>query len=220
MKLAPFAFFGAVFLLGPLLVRTAADVDAEDDGSTPLDYINPLGALERLQDHHRTEQAMRDDNMRAFLALIAYAEGTDRRADPYRVCYGYRHTIADLAEHPAVSGEWRGERLPDAMCQAAGFGPGCVSTAAGRYQLIKPTWLRVRRAIDLPDFGPLSQDKACAYLIDEAGASGDVYSGRVEQAIGKVKRIWASLPGSGWQQGERRLAELLDAYGNAGGVFA
>jgi muramidase (phage lysozyme) len=163
---------------------------------------------------------MMDANMRAMLALISFSEGTDRAADPYRVCFGYRHTIRVLNDHPAVTGEWKGEKLPDAMCRAAGFGPGCVSTAAGRYQLIKPTWLRARTALQLPDFGPASQDQACAWLISTQGAGPDVLAGRIEQAIVKVRRIWASLPGAGWEQHERRLPELLAAYGRAGGRFA
>ena len=48
-------------------------------------------------------------NVAAFLSMIASSEGTDRAADPYRVCFGYKHTIADLGDHPAITGEWKGE---------------------------------------------------------------------------------------------------------------
>lgn len=155
-------------------------------------------------------------NVAAFLAMIAKSEGTDRAADPYRVCYSYGHTIADLSDHPAVTGEWKGESIANLGPQYAGK----VSTAAGRYQLIKPTWLGCKRALDLPDFSPASQDAAALYLVKQRGALADVQAGRVEAAVGKVRREWASLPGAGYGQPERRMATLVDAYTTAGGALA
>lgn len=186
----------------PSLVESAAvSVD-------PRTYIPPAVSQ---------EQAAR--NVAAFLAMIRSAEGTDRGGDPYRVCYGYRHTIRSLAEHPAVSGEWGGEVLPDSYCRGAGFGPGCKSTAAGAYQLIRPTWLELKRALALPDFGPASQDRAAIELIRRRGALNDVRAGRVAEAISKVAPTWASLPGAGYNQPERKLASLVSAYQAAGGTY-
>lgn len=175
--------------------------------ASPLTYLPPSNAPE--------QQAQ---NLRAFLDMIAYAEGTDRAGDPYRVCYGYRHTIRSLDDHPAVTGEWGGERLPDAMCAGAGLGPGCVSTAAGRYQIIRPTWRELKADLNLPDFGPASQDAAAVELIRRRGALNDVYAGRITEAIGKVAKVWASLPGAGYAQPERKISNLLAAYGSAGGI--
>lgn len=159
-------------------------------------------------------------NTEAFLSLIAYAEGTDREADAYRVCFGYRHTIKNLDEHPAVSGEWGGEKLPDALCLRAGKAPGCVSTAAGRYQIIRPTWNGIKKRLRLPDFSPSSQDRAALYLITNRGALEDVHAGRVQTAISKCRSEWASLPGAGYGQPERRITSLLAAFTGAGGVLA
>lgn len=161
-----------------------------------------------------------ESNTRAFLTLIGWAEGTERSADPYRVVYGYRHTIQDFSDHPAVTGEWRGERLPDHMCAAAGLSPGCISTAAGRYQIIRPTWQDAQRVLGLPDFSPESQDRAALYLIERNGALEDVREGRVPDAVAKVRRVWASLPGAGWGQPERQLSSLIAAYTTAGGTLA
>ncbi|QAZ41584.1 endolysin [Methylibium sp. Pch-M] len=163
---------------------------------------------------------MHDNNTAAFLSMLRSAEGTDRRADPYRVCYGYAHTIEDMSDHPAVTGEWRGAKLPDAICSGAGLGPGCVSTAAGAYQLIRPTWLECKRKLGLTDFSPASQDAAAVYLIRRRGALEDVQAGRLSDAIAKVAKEWASLPGAGYGQPERRLAGLSDAFARAGGVMA
>lgn len=157
-------------------------------------------------------------NQRAFLALIRFAEGTDREPDPYRVCYGYRHTIDSLADHPAITGEWKGEKLPDELCLKAGKAPGCVSTAAGAYQLIRPTWQGIKTRLRLRDFSPDSQDRAALYLIDNRGALEDVHAGRLQDAITKCRQEWASLPGAGYGQPERRISALVAAFQKAGGT--
>lgn len=159
-------------------------------------------------------------NTRAFLTLLGWSEGTERASDPYRVVYGYKHVIQSYQDHPAVTGEWRGERLPDSMCRAAGLGPGCISTAAGRYQIILPTWLRAKAALGLPDFSPDSQDRAALWLVERNGGLDDVREGRIPDAIAKVRREWASLPSSGWGQPERAMSSLISVYTTAGGTLA
>jgi len=154
-------------------------------------------------------------NVAAFLAMISHSEGTDRAPDPYRVCYGYKHTIVSLADHPAVTGEWKGEPLDD-------LGPAYVgmrSTAAGRYQLIKPTWLTLKAKLYLSDFTGPSQDAAALELLREKGAYDLVKGGQVADAITLCHGIWASLPGSTSGQPQRTFAQLLEAYGAAGGVL-
>jgi lysozyme len=165
-------------------------------------------------------------NERAFLALIEYAEGTGRNphtgqaVDPYRTCYGYAHTIQSFADHPAVTKEWAGERLSAEHCRKAGFNPGCKSTAAGRHQITRTTWLPIKARLKLPDFGPDSQDRAALYLVTECGALEDVHAGRLEQALSKCRSKWASLPGAGFGQPERRISSLVAAFKNAGGTVA
>ncbi len=205
-------------LLGVLLVRSQADAAAaeSDDGSTALDYVDPIGAIDRFMDQSNLDTDMRDTNTRAFLSMIAAAEGTDLRSDPYRVCFGYRHTIQSFTDHPAVTREWTGESIAHLGSQYAGM----VSTAAGRYQIIRATWLSARRALGLADFSPMNQDAAACWLIRNRGAMGDVQAGRIEAAIGKCKAEWASLPGAGYGQPERKLSTLLAKYETAGGVLA
>lgn len=162
-----------------------------------------------------------DINIAAFLALIAHAEGTDRIKDPYRCCYGYKHEIKDLSDHPAITGEWMGEKLPAEMCKAAGIASGnCRSTAAGRYQMIVGTWRAMKRELQLKDFGPASQDKAALRLIAQAGALTDVRAGEITAAIHKVRKQWASMPGAGVGQPERKMADLLRYYKSKGGELA
>ncbi|MBB1073645.1 glycoside hydrolase family 104 protein [Rhodoferax sp. 4810] len=159
-------------------------------------------------------------NIAAFLATLRQAEGTAAAVNPYAVCYGYRHQISNFADHPANTGEWKGERLPDAMCINAGFGPGCVSTAAGAYQIIRPTWNKVRAALGLGDFSATSQDAAAVELIRRRGALEDVKAGQIATAIDKCRNEWASLPGNYAKQGQRSQADLLVWYYTNGGVFA
>lgn len=161
-----------------------------------------------------------DKNARALLQAIKQAEGTANQADPYRVCFGYRHTVRSLADHPAITGEWFGEKLPDAQCKAAGYGPGCVSTAAGAYQFIKPTWVRLKAALRLPDFGPASQDAAALELLRESGALAHIRAGNLGAALNAARKTWASLPGAGYDQPERSLGYIQTAYLNAGGTLA
>lgn len=159
-------------------------------------------------------------NIAAMRETISQSEGTARAGDPYRVCFAYKHTIASFADHPAVTGEWRGEPLSDAMCAGAGLGPGCVSTAAGKYQIIKPTWLRLKKKLGLPDFSPESQDAACVQLLRERGALAYLEQGRFADAVHAARKEWASLSGAGYGQGERSIEWLTARFTESGGVLA
>jgi muramidase (phage lysozyme) len=159
-------------------------------------------------------------NERAFLLLIQWAEGTDREPDPYRVCYGYKHTIANFVDHPAITGEWRGEKLPDEMCLKAGQKPGCISTAAGAYQLIRPTWRGIKERLRLLNFDPENQDRAALYLIENRKAIDDVRAGRIQTALAKCAFEWASLPGNLADQPQRRRDDLVAVFERAGGAVA
>lgn len=212
-----------------LLSRSSAAANVAEAGEG--DYLGAL-SFDVLSDRAEqaynvlTERAAEVDqdtasaNIRAFLTMLQQAEGTAGRGDPYRVCYGYRHTLRDLSDHPAETGEWRGERLSDAMCANAGLGPGCVSTAAGAYQIIRGTWRSLRSALGLGDFSPASQDAAAIELIRRRGALEDVKAGRVVDAISKCRNEWASLPGNYAKQGQRGLQTLVAWYQNNGGYTA
>ena len=147
-----------------------------------------------------------DRNARAFLDMIAAAEGTAWQPDGgYRTLFGYG-TFDSYADHPRV-------KVP--------FGR-TYSTAAGRYQILARTWdglvSKLGRA-ELPDFGPDAQDRAALELIRERGALADVRSGRLADAVHKVRKVWASLPGANYAgQGMRSMAYLEDSYRAAGGT--
>lgn len=220
---------GSALLLAASSARARASVEAGQGGALgalPAPSVDVLtDRIETLM-NRITEQAAavpRDlaaANITAFLGILKRAEGTAGQADPYRVCYAYSHVIQDLREHPAITGEWRGQRLPDGMCNAAGFGPGCVSTAAGAYQLIRPTWTRARDALGLLNFSALSQDRAAVWLIEQRGAIEHVKAGRLAEAVRACRNEWASLPGNYARQGQRSLTELAAWFNLEGGVLA
>jgi lysozyme len=153
-------------------------------------------------------------NWIAFLTMIAVSEGTQRYEDPYRVCYGgYIIKDPDLLDHPAITGEWRGMRITH------GKFAGKLSDAAGRYQLIKPTWAMMKGALKLSDFNPASQDAAAVSLITRRGAAGLIEAGSIAEAINACRLEWASLPGNDYGQPQSKMGALLDHYRLAGGTL-
>jgi lysozyme len=154
-------------------------------------------------------------NLSAFLYMIRSTEHVYPRDvvndAAYSIFYG-GSKFQNFADHPVITGEKKGIPLPDHFCTAAGLKPGCVSTAAGAYQLIKGTWKRLKDRLNLPDFSPLSQDRAAVGLLEEIGAVDLIYSGDIEGAIHKASKIWASLPGSTAQQGPKALAYALNRF--------
>ncbi|HMN55644.1 MAG TPA: glycoside hydrolase family 104 protein [Ottowia sp.] len=150
--------------------------------------------------------ALRSTNLRAFLDVIRAGEGT-ADADGYRRHFG-GELFASFADHPRR-----------AVTRSLGGKP-ITSTAAGAYQFLGRTWDECAQALALPDFTAASQDLAAAFLIRRRGALADVLAGRVEAAIGKCNREWASLPGSPYGQPTRTLAQALATYAAAGGKEA
>lgn len=152
-------------------------------------------------------------NLKAFLDMIAWAElGPDLLSvsdDGYNVLVGSTNNKLDLfygyADHPRRVVQVR---------------PGLTSTAAGRYQILKRNFDYYRRTLHLPDFGPASQDKIALQLIRECNAVADINAGKVESAIHKCRSRWASLPGAGYAQPEKKMADLIAAYRRAGGTVA
>lgn len=190
--------------------------------SDPFDFWT-LGNYTETQQKVQDNVTMIDParNVRALLQAIAVAEGTAREADPYRVCYAYSHVIQSFNDHPYSLGEWKGVKLTDQQCRGAGLSPGCISTAAGKYQITVSTWRSVKPRLGLPDFSPASQDAAAIELLREVGALALIERGDLAGAVAAARRTWASLPGAGYAgQGERSFASVQSSYLNAGGLLA
>lgn len=155
-------------------------------------------------------------NRRAFLDMLAVSEGTS--TSPLTQNNGYDVIVTgpdgpeiftDYSDHPFNKG-----RAPK---QVRG---SLYSTASGRYQFMLRDWIHYKNNLNLPDFGPESQDKWAMQLIRERSALPLIDSGQFAMAVHRVRNIWASLPGAGYNQPEHDLAKLRMAYLNAGGMEA
>ena len=147
-----------------------------------------------------------DANVKAFLAVIRAGEGTPD-ADGYRRHFGGR-LFDSFADHPRVA-------------ITAGLGRNqYTSTAAGAYQFLARTWDGLVRQYGFANFEPKTQDIAAVALIDGRRALDDVIAGRLEVAIAKCAREWASLPGSPYGQPVKTLAQALATYAEHGGILA
>lgn len=147
-----------------------------------------------------------DPNMAAFLKVIRAGEGTSD-PDGYRRMFG-GELFDSFKDHP--------RKLH--TCQTK-HGP-LSSTAAGAYQFLVRTWDELVKVYHFEDFSPKCQDEAAVALIDRRSAAKDVIGGHFDAAIRKCRKEWASLPGAGYNQPERTLAQALEVYAAAGGEIS
>lgn len=134
--------------------------------------------------------------VRAFLDLTSRAEGTYGVNDNgYNVLYGFG-TFSSYAAHPN---------------RAISKG-GLTSTAAGRYQFLKKTWDGVKSATGVTDFSPESQDIGAVELFRRRNMLQDILDGKIESAVKKGNKEWASFPGSPYGQGTRSMNQMLSWY--------
>jgi muramidase (phage lysozyme) len=145
-------------------------------------------------------------NRQAFLDMISHSEGTFGRGDNgYNVLVG-GCLFNSYEDHP---------RKLIVLNKA-----GLKSTAAGRYQLLSRYFDAYKKQLKLTDFSPAAQDAIAIQQIKECKALDDVDAGRIELAVKKCARIWASLPGAGYGQHENNMEFILAAYTKAGGTLA
>ena len=171
------------------------DLDAMRQENEPGAFASAI-ALAFQPSSSSTFDPMQNANVIAFLDMIAYAEGAG-----YSTLFG-GDTFVGFDDHPRK------------VIRKSGY----VSSAAGRYQFLRKTWDDVAPKIGATSFDPYWQDRAAVYLIKRKGALADVIAGRFADAVNKVRKIWASLPGAGYGQPERNYDKLLSVYIEAGGT--
>lgn len=148
-------------------------------------------------------------NVAAFLKAIAEAEGggydfkygalKGRRNDPWR--------FSDTSTHP---------------------GPGIdgKTTAAGKYQITRPTWEHHGGKLGLDDFSPRTQDLIAVEILRSLGVIELIKAGEIAAVMPKVARTWAALPKGPGQSNHyppRRYVDFnqfLSRYLQAGGVIS
>ncbi|MEG2263905.1 MAG: glycoside hydrolase family 104 protein [Acinetobacter sp.] len=146
-----------------------------------------------MSERQQLEKLLNDPNARKMLDLIANAEGVKHG---YNTGFG-NDRIASLSAHPNVRKEF-----------TQTDGKKNVTTAAGRYQFLKPTWDGLAKQYGLKDFSPRNQDLAALALIAKNGAMKNVMSGDYQGAVKKLGGTWASLPSSTYAQPKKTYAQL------------
>lgn len=126
------------------------------------------------------EQYAKNPNVRKFLDLISYTEGT--QGNGYRTAFGGGR-LSSLNDHPRYSKSFKQLN-----------GKTNTTSAAGRYQFLKSTWDGVARQYGLRDFSPHSQDLGAIALLIGRGALAPLLKGDWQTAVRKSGREWASLP--------------------------
>lgn len=147
-------------------------------------------------------ELLSNPNVQAFLRVIRAGE-TSQDDVAYRMMFG-GELFDDFSRHPNIVNE------------AAGL----KSTAAGAYQFLYRTWQSLATQYGFTDFSPHSQDCGAIALIAGRGALDDVQAGRLDEAISKCNKEWASLPGSPYGQPTRTLSSLREVYVRYGGTLA
>lgn len=134
------------------------------------------------------QEAYNNPNVRKFLDAIASAEGVKHG---YGTLFG-NQKFTNFGAHPNIRKSFTQTN-----------GKTNVTTAAGRYQFIKPTWDGLAQQYGFRDFSPRSQDLGAIALIAENGVLSDVMAGRFQNAAKKLGGTWASLPSSTYAQPKR-----------------
>lgn len=155
-----------------------------------------------------------EDNITAFLWMIRVLEG-GAGPNGYRAQFPSRYFSIDDPSLPSY-------QYKDHPKQRTYFrntiGEQKSSDAAGAYQFLSSTWNDCKKALNLPDFSPASQDKAAVLLLQQKGALDDIKKGNFTAAIQKTNRTWASLPGSPDHQNPKPYETALALYKKAGGT--
>lgn len=148
-------------------------------------------------------------NRCAFLDAIANSEiGPALLAKTQN---GYNVLVGSTPAHPLTFASYATH--PNILNRALN------STAAGRYQLLYRYWLSYSKMLNLPDFGPLSQDKIALQQIRECNALPFIDAGNFAHAVALCSRIWASLPGNDYGQHQNAIALLQRYFTSAGGTL-
>lgn len=128
------------------------------------------------------KQYRNDPNVRKFLDLLAYTEGT--QGNGYHTAFGGGR-LASLADHPRKMHTFRQTN-----------GKTNKTSAAGRYQFLGKTWDTLAKQYGFKDFGAENQDLGAIALLAQNGALPHILAGNMAKAVSKAGGTWASLPSS------------------------
>lgn len=152
-------------------------------------------------------------NLQAFSDTVGWSEGTTRPEIVGASDRGYNVLVGSTAKRPLIFTSYATH--PDV------YNSLLNSTAAGKHQIIFPTWQGLSARTGLIDFGPSTQEIMFKSLVDiDCGALEAVLSGQLVDALALCSGTWASLPGSNSGQHQNTIAALQGVYLAAGGIIA
>ncbi len=155
---------------------------------------------QKLTRRQQAEMYLKDPNMRRYLDLLSFMEGTQKNG--YYTKFGGGR-INDLSRHP------------NQIWDKTGDG---ATSATGRYQFLTDTWNEQAKILGLKDFGPESQDIAAVSLIMRRGAVDDILKGDIDAANRKLSKEWASLPyNNSPHQSQKTTEEVAQEWERLGG---
>lgn len=146
-------------------------------------------------------------NEAAFLDMLGISEGTSIIPDSdngYLALVG-GGTFSGYQDHP---------RLKVYIPRLHYF-----STAAGKYQILARYFDAYKALLDLPDFGPDSQDQIALQMIREHKALDMINAGDLAGAVAACCATWASFPGEPYGQGANSFSSFQAAFLQAGGTI-
>lgn len=145
------------------------------------------------------EQALQNPNVRKFLDLLSYTEGT--QGNGYYTAFGGGR-LPNLNDHPRYSKTFKQTD-----------GKTNRTSAAGRYQFLKGTWDGLAKQYGFKDFSPRNQDLGAVALLAQNGALPHILKGDFGKAVSKAGGTWASLPSSPHPQPTKSWKKVNDFLG-------
>lgn len=146
---------------------------------------------------------------KSFLYMIARCELGSYNLRHPASDDGYRVLVGSSRWRPIIFGSY--DRHPLMGCPLY-VRKGLWSTAAGRYQILDNYWPYYSKLLGLKDFSPASQDAYAMQQCKEQGAWEYLDKGELENAIVAVNNIWASLPGSPYNQNPQSMRYAKGIY--------
>ena len=169
--------------------------------------------LRYFQGSHMAANLSISPSVANFLDLVAWSElgkdlGPDNGYGVIVTGVDGPNSFTDYSDHPFAPPFHR-EPIQFAWPDS----PEHRSTASGRYQIIYPTWVRLKSKLSLKDFSPPNQDLAGQELLRERGAIPLIEAGDIQGAIAAVHGEWESFPDGVVQgDGPHSMDALLDQY--------
>jgi muramidase (phage lysozyme) len=139
-------------------------------------------------------------NGAAFADTIKFAETQSygkkllKSDNGFNMLFGGEAIPTDYKKHPKIAVPFYGKDKhgkPKLRGHSTAFGP---------FQILANTFQEIAGKYNLPDISPRSQIEAFCALVKKRGALDAVREGKFEKALQRVKKEWASLPGSGYGQ--------------------